>query len=427
MFGQSRAGWCGPLLVLAALAALAMPAQAQIASGGDTVLFRSDAAGVRIEPQYEPRPLQWGPLLADLRLTARSVVDSNVLRTSTSRADDIYFELAPSVRILGSFGPHTATFSARASVKRFSRLVAQNNETVELLYAGRVDLGAGAFARWRTVYAREIEPRASAGVNIVQAGPAELQLLQSAFTASTDFGRLGVAVSAGVAQRTFQPLVLRAGGRLDQSFRDTRSISIAPRASLGVAPGASVFVAGSAVRTTSLDRRLSALRDSTGYTLLAGVRTETEGLVVGEIGIGWRGQSYRNPAFRNFSGFTYDATVDWYPTRLVSARVQLGQDIVNSGLPTVAGILRRNVAVNAYYDPLRNLRFSLALAREHDEFREIGFSTNTVTATLSGRYQIGRHLTVSAYGRVENRDTSDNSRLGGYDGVAVGVAVTGAL
>ncbi len=424
MLKRSLAGRGGPLLTLAALA---VPAHAQIASGGDTVLFRSDAAGVRIEPQYEPRPLQWGPLLADLRLTARLVVDSNILRTSNGGADDVYFELAPSMRVLGSFGPHTATFSARASAKRFSRLVAQNNETVELLYTGRVDLGAGSFAQWRTLYAREIEPRASAGINLVQAGPAELQLLQSALTASTDFGRLGLAVSAGVVQRTFQPLVLKAGGKLDQSFRDTRSISIAPRASFGVAPGAGVFVAGSAVRTTSLDRQLTVLRDSTGYTLLAGVRTETEGLIVGEVGIGWRRQNYSNPVFRNFGGFTYDATVDWYPTRLISARVQLGQDIVNSGLPTVAGILRRSVAVNAYYDPLRNLRFSLALGREHDEFREIDFSTNTVSATLAGRYQIGRHLTVSAYGRVETRDTSDSNRLGGYDSVAIGVAVTGAL
>jgi hypothetical protein len=272
-----------------------------------------------------------------------------------------------------------------------------------------------------------VEPRASAGINLVQAGPAELQLLQSSLTASTDFGRLGLAVSASLVQRTFQPLLLKAGGKLDQSFRDTRSVSIAPRASFGVAPGAGVFVAGSAVRTTSLDRQLATQRDSSGYTLLAGVRTETEGLIVGEIGLGWRGQSYRNPAFRNFSGFTYDATVDWYPTRLFSVRIQLGQDIVNSGLPTVAGILRRSVAVNAYYDPLRNLRFSLALDREHDEFREIGFSTNTITATLTSRYQIGRHLTVSAYGRLQARGTSDSNRLEGYDSVALGVAVTGAL
>lgn len=422
MFGRLvvRGGWA-----LLAMVAPVCPALAQIASGGDSILFRSDAAGVRIEPQYEPRPLNWGPLLADVRLTARSVVDSNVFRTTKSGADDIYLELAPSVRVFGRAGRANVTISANASIKRFSRFARENNETFELSSSLERDLGSDIRVRARTLYASETESRGVAGSNLVEAGPAELKVFQSGGGLSTDIGHVSLSIASDFVERSYAPLKLKAGGTLDQSFRDTRSVIVASRVSYGLTTAAAFFVAASSNLTVSTNRQSSPLRDSESSRFLAGFRTETDGLIVGEIGVGWRGQNYRNPVFRNYIGFTYDATVDWYPTRLVSARIQLGQDIVNSGLPTVAGILRRSAALNVYYDPLRNLRFSLALDREHDEFREIGFSTKTVTATLTGRYQVGRHLIVSAFGRIQSKDTSDSKRLEGYDSVAIGVALTG--
>lgn len=402
-------------------------AQAQIASGGDTALFRSDAAGVRVEPQFEPRLLALGPLQAEVLLTARSVADSNIFRTSKGGAADLTFEILPSLRLLGSFGPHHATFSARAAVKRLARFRSENSETIDLSLGGRADFGSGSSTSWRMQYARDVESRGSAGSNIVAAGPPEFQTLQSAFTVRSDLGRLGVSAAAGIVQRSYLPLHLNAGGTLDQSFRDTRVLSIAPRASFGITSSAALFVAGSAIRTTSLNRARIGSRDAGGYTLLAGFRTETNGLVIGEIGVGRRGQNYRNPLFKDYHGLTYDATIDWYPTTLVSLRVQAGQDIVNSGLANVAGIVRRTVAANAYYDPLRNLRFNLGIEREHDIFREIKLSTNMVSATLTGRYQFGRHLGASSYFRLQTKDASDSKRLNGYTSVAVGIALTGSL
>lgn len=403
------------------------PAHGQIASGGDSILFRSDAAGMRTEPQYEPKPIMIGPLVADVRMTLRTVADSNIFRTANGDADDVSFEAVPSLRLVGAFGPHNASFSARAAVVRHAKFVSENSETVDLALGGRLDLGAGALATWRTRYAREIESRGAGGNNLVTAGPAELQILQSAWTARGDLGRLTVSLAAGIAQRSYKALALRVGGSLDQSFRDTRAVSIASRASYGITSSAAVFVAGAATKTTSLDRDAFPRRDSSSYTVLAGFRTETNGLIIGEIGIGFRGQQYENPLFRDFSGFTYDATVDWYPTRLVSVRVQAGQDIANSGLANVAGILRRNAALTAYYDPLRNLRFAVSLDRESDEFRELDQASTTVTAGLTGRYQVNPMLGVSAFVRVQQKETTSSLTVDAFNSVAIGAAVTGNL
>lgn len=409
------------------LTATVRPALGQIASGGDSILFRSDAAGVRIEPQFEAEPIMIGPLVADVRMTLRTVADSNIFRTAKGEADDVSFEAVPSLRLRGNFGPHEATFSARASAVRHAKFVSENRETVDLALAGRLDLGSGAVATSRTRYAREVESRGAGGNNLVTAGPAELQTLQSAWTARSDFGRLTISVATGVSQRTYKALPLRAGGALDQSFRDTRAISVAPRASFGITSSAAVFVAGAATRTTSLNRRTFPTRDGSSYTVLAGFRTETNDLIIGEIGIGVRGQSYANPLFRDFSGLTYDATVDWYPTRLVSFRVQAGQDIANSGLANVAGILRRNAALAAYYDPLRNLRFALTLDHEKDVFREINQASTTFAASLTGRYQFNQVLGVSAFVRTQQKEATNSLSVDAFSSVAVGAAVAANL
>lgn len=403
------------------------PARAQVASGGDTTLFRSDAAGVRVEPGFEASPLTLGPLVADIKLATQTAYQSNVRRTEAGAVGDVVFALTPSLRISSQFGSHTAAVSARANIRRYARLASENAETLDLTFSGRIDLGHQSHATFRTQYARDVEPRGSSGVNMLTAGLSRFQLLQSSYAVGTEFGPLGVSAAGGVVERTYLPLDRTAGGVIDQSFRDTRTFLVAPRISYSVASVASVFIGGSATANRSLNRAADARRDSNGYAILGGVRSDSRELIVGEIGVGWRGQTYRNPAFIDYRGLTYDATVDWYPTRLVSLRLAAGQDIVNSGVAQVAGIVRRNLGLTAYYDPLRRLRLSVELGQEHDRYREIGLTTDTNTLVLTGRYLVNRHLTASAFGRYDTRNSSRQASLTGFSGFAIGFGLTGGL
>lgn len=407
--------------------ALVQPAQAQIASGGGSTLFRSDAAGVRIEPQFEPRPIQLGPIQADVRLTTQAVVDSNIFKTPRNETSEAYIVAMPSVRMVGSFGLHRVNFSASGDLKRYARTTRENNETFDISLGGQADLGPETRMTWRTQYAREVESRGSAGVNDVDIEAGEADIIQSAWSARTSFGRLTVATSAGIVRRSYKPLLLATGKTLDQSFRDTRTWSVGPRANFALTPATAIFVSGAATKNTSVNRALSTLRDSSSFALLGGLRTESDGLIIGEVGIGWRGQNFQNPLFKGYRGFTYDVTLDWYPTPLVSFRLQGGQDVANSGLASVGGILRRSTTLNGYYDPLRKLRLNIGIDYQRDVYREIGLVTNTYTNSLTARYLIGRQLSASSFIRLQWKDTSNRLQLGGYTSVAGGLAVTGNL
>lgn len=400
---------------------------AQSVSAGETVLFRSDVAGVRVEPQYQATPLAIGPVLATIALTARFASDSNIFRTSKNVREDVYLEAVPSVGLAARFGAHTATLTARAAARRYTRFSTENRSAVDVAYGGRIDLGPPSALSFRTTYGRESEQRGSAGLNFVTAGPAEVQKIESSAAISTEFRRLGVSASASIARRSYSALQTAKGAALSQAFRDAKALRVGSRINFKVAPSATIFASGSANRTQSLNRSQGQLRDATGYTVLAGLRSDTESLIVGEVGIGWREQNYRNPAFRDFAGLTYDATVDWYPTRLVSVRVQAGQEIVNSNFASVAGIVRRSVGATFFYDPLRKLRFVFALNHDLDDYRELGISTQTTTAGLTGNYQIGRRVDVSAFGRIISKKSSNVRFVDEYDSVAVGIGLTGKI
>ena len=416
-------------LLLAALVAglYGRSACAQITSAGDTVLFRSDVAGTRVEPQYQATPLVIGPMLATIALTARLATDSNIFRTAENARHDAYLEAIPSVGIAARFGAHTATLSARAATRRFARFSSENRNAVDVAYGGQIDLGPPSTASFRTTYGRESEQRGSAGLNLVAAGPAELQRIESSASVSTEFRRLGVSASVGIARRSYDALRPANSPAISQAFRDIKALRVGSRVNFRAGPAATIFASGAANRTQSIERSQGQLRDATGYTLLAGLRSDTESLIVGEVGIGWRGQNYRNPAFRDFAGLTYDATVDWYPTRLVSVRVQAGQEIVNSNFANVAGIVRRSVGATFFYDPLRKLRFVFALNRELDDYRELGLSTQTTSAGLTGNYQIGRRVDVNAFGRIISKGSSNVRLVERYASFAFGIGLTGKL
>ena len=100
---------------------------------------------------------------------------------------------------------------------------------------------------------------------------------------------------------------------------------------------------------------------------------------------------------------------------------------MNSNFASVAGIVRRYAGATFYYDPLRNLRFVAVIEREHDEFRELKLSTSTTSAGLTARYQIGRHVDVSVFGRVISKTSSNLLFVDRYNSAGAGIALTGTL
>lgn len=413
--------------VLACALLFTQPLQAQISSGGEGALFRSDAAGTRVEQPYAPKPIRIGPLIAEAGATLRAAGDSNVRSSAVASRSELVLVAQPFFRARSDRPMNAFGIDVRGRFTRFSSTTRENSDEYEARVFSRIDFTDQSELSGRIGLARQVEERGEAGLNNPLSEPISFRLAQSALAGKAEFGRLQIRAGLTTARRDYAALRLVGGTLIDQSFRDTRSLAISARAAYQILPGGSVFVGGAVNDTISLKPRSGLARDATGEVILAGIRADLGALVVGEIGAGWRRQTYKNPLFSDYNGPTYDATIDWYPTPLISFRVQAGQDFINSGIPGVPGILTRELRLKVFHDPLRNLRFGVALLHQRDRYRELKLRTNTFTTEVSGEYIFGPRLTATAFVRHRDRQSTDAVTVTGYGRTVAGVSLTGYL
>jgi hypothetical protein len=402
-------------------------ASAQTTTGGSGELFREDVAGTRIEPAFSPVPIRLGGLLADVRLSEDIRFETNVLNDGANPRSDMSLALEPLVGVRSNWGRHSLSLNARARLQRYNAVKSENRDTFDLRLAGRLDAEAPSAFSGTLRYSREAEDRGSGGNNLTGVGPSFLHILDAHAGGRTQFGKIGLEVSGEALERRYEELRGVGVTRLDQSFRDMRTITLAPRSVVPITPVTALFFSSKVSRSESIAPRPGARRDATGTSVLAGVRLEGAGLIAAEVGFGWRTHNYDLTRFRDYSGLTWDCTFDWYPTQLLSFRLQAGQDFRNSGLLQVPAILVRSVSLTGYYDIKRNVRLKLSIEDDHERYREIGLTTNTATATVSGEYSFSPRIAARLFLRYRDRASTDASRIAAYDGLTTGFSLTGWL
>ena len=407
------------------------PVQAQSAQplfpSETALLFRPDAAGTRPEAAYNPTGIAIGPLRVLPKIELGAVIDSNIFNQDGGADREAYFVARPALRIVSDWGRHGFEVDADARIRRFASLEREDSEEFGLGASGRYDLDYASAIFTRVGYARRIEPRGAGGPVNANAEPSAYSELGSSIGASREFGPLRLRASVSATRRRYDEIRLVAGSEQDQSFRNARAITVTPRVDYAVSPAAGLFVTGSYSAVKSLDAPSCCARDATGGTILAGVRAELGRLVIGEVAAGWRTRSFERPQYRDFGGPTFDARIDWYPTELISFRLSAGQDIENSGIATVAGIVTRNAILSAYYDPLRNLRITGSLRYSNEKYRELHVETDSVGASLRADYSFNRNLTLGLRAGVRDRGSSAPQTVSEFHGYEFGASLGYAI
>lgn len=407
------------------------PVQAQTAQplfpSETAPLFRPDAAGTRAEPAYDPIGIASGSFRILPKVELGAVTNSNIFSQDGGADGEAYFVAQPALRIVSDWGRHGFELDADARIRRFASLESENSEEFAVGANGRYDLDYASAIFTRIGYSRRIEPRGAGGPANANAEPSAYSELGSSLGASKEFGPLRLRASISATRRRYDDIRLVAGGEQDQSFRNSRAITVTPRIDYAVSPAAGLFVTGSYSAVKSLDAPSCCVRDATGGTILAGVRAELGRLVIGEVAAGWRTRSFERPQYRDFDGLTFDARIDWYPTELVSFRLSAGQDIENSGIASVAGIVTRNATLSAYYEPLRNLRVIGSLRYFNEKYRELHVETDSVGASLRADYSFNRNLTLGLRASVRDRGSSDPQTVSEFHGYELGASLGYAI
>jgi hypothetical protein len=100
---------------------------------------------------------------------------------------------------------------------------------------------------------------------------------------------------------------------------------------------------------------------------------------------------------------------------------------VNSGLPTVAGIVVDSAAFQLFYEVRRNLNLVFTLARYDENYREINTKSRAALTGIEGRYILGPRLVAGIYSRLRDRRSTNPLQLRGNSGLEGGLWLRASL
>lgn len=401
---------------------------AQTVGAGTTIVIapeldRNDVAGARIEPEYQPRTIRLGPFLAQPALSLASAYASNVFNKADARTDAVAMVM-PALELTADTTRHELKMTSAGTIRRFARYQSENSEEWDVTGKGRLDLSPRHAITATADYAHLIEPRSSAGTAADAKEPVNYSRATGKLGTDLEFGNFRLSPSAGYQQVRYASLPLSSGTKIDQSFRDARTLQGEVRISYDFSGMVAAYAAASygAIHSTSAPADIR--RDARNTTAIVGLKGALSPVVTGEIGLGYQSRSFELPIYRDFAGFTFRADMQWFATPLLTLRAQANRIFQNSGDRSVAGILTDTFQVSAYYDPLRNFRIAASTALERGRYREVDTRTTRGMARLNAQYRMNRGISLGAYVSLLHQEVRGTPLVSEFTALNAGIGIT---
>lgn len=265
-------------------------------------LFDPDSGdGVRVSPGFILYP----------QVTADLTYDSNVYNVDTAEIEDVFASLRPAFALKSDFARHAMSLEARGELRRYFDTSAENSEAYDLLTTTLLELGYGIDVETYLGYARGIERRGTLGDAFLSDEPVAFHEKRAGIEISRTGNTLELSASAGVLKRDYSDT--RVGGvPIDLSLRDVKVTTGSLRADLGLSARTKAFIE---VGGNLIDYETPTVppRDSSGLSVLTGVRHELTSLIEVEVGAGYIRQDFDDNTVPTASEFNYRFTASWTP------------------------------------------------------------------------------------------------------------------
>jgi len=358
---------------------------------------------------FQPLGIRAGAFLVHPQLAVSGTYDDNIFADDENEEDDFFLDVQPSVTAESQWSRHELNVTAGADTSFYVDNTDNNYFDYGIDAEGRLDVLRGSRLNARLSLGRDHELRTSqddAGqdeITQIYRGVADLNYRHN-------FNR--VFVQPGVI---FRRNDFTDTDDINNDDRDNLRSIYRLRAGYAVSPRFNVFGQGDYVVVdydeTPNDQGID--RNSDGYAIGGGVEVELTNILVGEVGIGYREQSYDDDALSDFSGIGANAALTWYLTRLTTIVASVDADVEETtvsfeGEPA-SSVYAINAGVEATHELRRNILLSGNLNYLRDDFEGTSRVDDTFVAGAGLRYLLNRNLGVDAtYGFATRSSDADN-------------------
>lgn len=382
--------------------------------------FRNDVAGDRPQPELDPLGVRLGGFVLRADGAADVGYNSNIFGRAAAVVGSGYTRLSPSFRIASDWGRHAVDLSASADLTRFFSLAQQNTNDYRLHAGGLAEIGDRITVRPSVDLSREAEPRGSVGNLLTDGDPLYQRRISANLGARYVGGLFSAEMVAAIRQERYD--AVRLGGVLTpQRMRDSDGLGARATLLYQATPALAGLVQVVADQTSNPHPEFCCFRDAHGYAVLTGLRLDPQGLLAGQVALGYRHRTFEGTGTTS-QGLTYDARLQWYPTELITVGFRAEQQFRNSGITAASAVLVNRQTLDVTYEMYRNLNVYLQLNREAASYREVDTRTALKSLALRATYTMNRLIQLSAFARYLSSDTNRQLLANGYSAVRTGIS-----
>ena len=359
----------------------------------------------RARPGYDPVGVRVGGFTVLPYVDVQTIYDDNVFASQADRRSDVSGLVTVGGVARSDWSRHSLSLEGFGSAERFATETRQNNERADVRLRGRVDVLRKLNFDGTARIARLVEARGSQGDLFIGGTAPTFTVKEAMAGVGYAPGRISLRVDGGVSDYRYSPIRIDSG-EVSQRYRDNRETTIGGRASYAFSPNLSTFVTGRHTDVSYRNRGTGFDLDSANTSLLVGADFSITRLLVAEVGVGWIGQKFDDPRFRDASGLAYDGRIVFNATKLMTFTLQGRSTVEQSAIVGVAGVLRRDATLGVDYEFLRNLIIHADGSLIDRNYRGANRSDSLVGARLGARYLLNRTLSVGLNYQHEGQRSS---------------------
>jgi hypothetical protein len=370
--------------------------------------------GERTQPGYEPIGYRAGGVFFYPRLIAGAKFDSNIYAAEGGAQADWAMVISPQLTVKYGRGTpgaqlNPSRFSYQidlgADVYRYHRFTSEN----------RVDGGARLATNWDIASDLQFETAFEAQRKHVERGdstsprnaanPVPYNDLRGEGTLTKTWGRLGVALNAGVRNLTYENVDALDGSVLDLSDRDGTIVSAYVKPFYELFPGYRAFAR---LRGNWRDYAGTGTenRNSDGYEARGGLEFTMTPLILGSVEAGYMSQSYENSLIKPVNGLSLKGELLWLATTLITVKGYGERAVAETITPGFGPRLDTIFGGQIDYELMRNVILKFGASFKTEDFQDSPRKDDVTRWGAGIDYALNRHWRIGARYDFVSRESS---------------------
>ena len=219
-------------------------------------------------------------------------------------------------------------------------------------------------------------------------------------------GRIRTILAFDHQDYSFNNLDLADGSFVDQRNRNRSIERVSGQFEYGFTPTTAAYLQAS-YESTDYATPLApgiANRDSTGFRTIAGLSVDTTGLFRGIVGIGYTSRDYNSPLYKDVSGVSAEARLEYFESELTTFTLDLRRVIEDSNIGVTSAYFDTRVSLRADHELLRQLILSLTGEYATQDYIDSPDNSSIEQGRFSARYLASRALNIVADLSFAHRD-----------------------